>query len=488
MLADSKPGLSAKALARIARIFLYISLGSVAVFSIRTFFAENLQILLPTLATIGIFLYFSLRLRSTIQDSIFGEIGFLYLAFAVAYTMFPAYGFMAQDTLKSWVGVPILETFLPNQSELGLQLWRQALFIAAVAFGYLLFRGRQAPRFSSFESLGAAEKPIIQLLFISTVLSIILLWWLAAPVHEYVDYYTRYDHLSWIGLRIVAVCTFLKTGGTFVLLPILFRNYKQYRLYIWPFVLLRAVQEVLGSLGARIDAFIILIAAAVLYHYCVKRITLKKALVVLVILVLVFSTVALVRLGGSSGIDHNAIAQGDLPLGELGAVFIPGFHLYAERSMGALPSAPWQLFFNDIITVVPFVGDTKWNPMYWYAANYVPDAAVPPLTIGPIALSALWGGEAGLFVEGFINGMLFALLMRWFARGGARWRVMVVYVFCYSTCIMCLKYSIFWHVTPLVRTILPLILIVLFLMKCLPGSSKIVRAGYRAASFSSRQV
>ncbi len=439
----------------------------------QAFFIDNLQILLPAFATIGIFLYFSLRLRSQIQGNIFGEIGFAYLAFAVAYTVFPAYGFLAQDTLRSWVGVPILETLLPDRNALGLQLWRQVLFIVAVAAGYLLFRGRRTPTFSSSDTLGGAEKLIICFLFVSTIVSVIVLWWLSAPVHEYIDNYTRYDHLSWIGLRIVAICTFLKTGGTFVLLPILFRRYKRYRKYIWSFVLLRTVQEILGSFGARIDAFVILIAATVLYHYCVKQITLRKALIVTLAVVLGFSAIATVRFGGFDSSKQGAIPN--LDLGELGAVFIPGFHLYTERSMGTLPPVPWQLFFDDFISIVPFVNDKEWQPMYWWTDNYAPDAVVPPITLGPIAMSALWGGESFLFVEGFINGILFACLMRWFAKSGGNWRVMVVYVFCYSTCIMCLKYSIFFHLAPLVRTIVPLVIIVSILAKSIQRGTKLAR-------------
>lgn len=443
--------------------FAFILVSLIVFLSERAFFVNNLPILLPAFATIGVFLYFSLRLRFQIQDNILGEIGFLYLSFAVAYTLFPALGFLTQNALPSWVGIPILQILLPEQRELGLELWRQVLFIGAVASGYLLFRGKRASVFRSFDSLGTAEKPIIYFLLTSIVASVIALWWLAAPVHEYVDYYTRYGHLSWIGLRVVSLCTVLKTGGTYVLLVILFRDYKRYRILIWSFVLLRTIQEVLGSFGARIGAFMTLIAAAVLYHYCVKQITSKKAIVATLALLLVFSAIATIRLGDFGSSEQSASA--DLDFGELGAVFVPGFQLYAARSMGTLPPVPWQLFFDDFISIVPLANDKKWQPMYWWADNYDPDAVVPPITLGPIALSALWGGGLFLSFEGLVNGILFAALMRWFARSGGNWRVMTVYVFCYSTCVMCLKYSIFWHLTPLLRTILPPVLIVSVFVK-----------------------
>ena len=452
---------------------VYILIWVIAFVFAPAFFIENIPILLPSIVAIAIFLCFCLWLRFQVQDNIFGEIGFIYLAFALAYTVFPAYGFLTLDSLSSWVGVPILETLGPDQAELGLHLWRHVLFIGAVGAGYLLFRGRHTPKFGSLDDFGATEKSIAPFLFVIIMISIVMLWLLSSPVNTYLDNYTRYDNLSWLGKRVVTLCTVLKTGGTFVLLTILFSKYEQYRTYIWSFVLLRTIQEVLGSHGARIDAFMILIAATVLYHYCVKQITFKKTLVVTLALIVSFAAIATVRLGVFDASEQSATTNFDF--GELGAVFIPGFHLYAERSVGTLPPVPWQLFFDDFISIVPLANDKEWQPMYWWTDNYAPDAVVPPITLGPIALSALWGGEFFLLLEGFINGILFAYLMRWFAKNGGSWWVMTVYAFCYSTCVMCLKYSIFFHLAPLVRTILPMVLIVSVLAKGIQGGTKLAR-------------
>ena len=110
---------------------------------------------------------------------------------------------------------------------------------------------------------------------------------------------------------------------------------------------------------------------------------------------LVFSVVEMAR---SSDFDFSAFKETisqdrGMPAAELGAVFVPGFHLYSERSERTLPPVEWQVFFNDFISMVPLVDQTKWSPMYWYARNYFPDAVVPPLTLGPIAESALCLGE-----------------------------------------------------------------------------------------------
>jgi hypothetical protein len=477
MPASLEQGAPARGRASSAKwICAYILVCLIAFLFARTYIIENLSILLPSFVTLAIFLYFSLRLKSQIHGNIFGEIGFVYLAFATAYTVLPAYGFLTLDSLWSGSGFQSLAMLNPDRTQLGLHLWRHVLFIAAVASGYLLFRGRHTPKFSSFNTLGDAEKPIIGSLFVGIIVSIILLWYLSAPVSEYIDNYTRYDNLSWIARRVVTICTVLKTGGTFVLLAIMFRNYKRYRLYIWVFVPLRIVEAVQGSLGARIDAFMTLVAVALLYHYCVKKVSLTKGLLVTLALTLVFSAIEIARVTEVNPVlEETALEGRGMPAGELAAVFAPGFHLYGERASGSLPPVAWPVFFNDFISLIPLVDQTKWNPMYWYADNYFPNAVVPPFTMGPIALSALWGGEIGLFVQGVLNGIMFAFLMRWFARDGARWRVMTIYVFCYSSCIMCLKYSIFYQLVPLEKIILPLVVIVSVLAKDIPGSTKPAR-------------
>ena len=479
MPAKLEQGLPARRQPGIAKwICAHISVWLIAFFFARVFFIEKLPILLPSFVTIAIFLYFSLRLRFQIHGNIFGEIGFLYLVYAVAYTVFPAYGLLILDSLSSGRAFQSqsLAVLTADPTQLGLHLWRHVLFIAAVASGYLLFRGRHTPKFSSFDTLGDAEKPIIRFLFVAILIGVIVLWSLSAPVKTYVDNYTRYDHLPWIGRRVISICLFLKHGGTFVLLTILFRNYKRYRLYIWPFVLLWVVQEVLGSLGARIGAFTILIATALLYHYCVKQVTLRNGLLVTLALGLVFSAVEIARATDltPSELKDSAQQEEGMPAEELGAVFVPGFHLYAERANGTLPPFEWQVFFNDFISMLP-LAQTKWSPIYWYADNYFPQAVVPPQSMGPIALSALWGGEISLVVQGVINGISFAFLMRWFARKGARWQVMTIYVYCYSTCILCLKYSIFCQLEPLVKVILPVVVIVSVLAKNIPGNTKPAR-------------
>ena len=82
------------------------------------------------------------------------------------------------------------------------------------------------------------------------------------------------------------------------------------------------------------------------------------------------------------------------------------FHLYFERKHNIMPSSDWRMFFNDFISIIPFIDHITYNPQYWYARNNFPTADVPPTTMGILADSAIWGGELDLLLRSLINGAL----------------------------------------------------------------------------------
>jgi hypothetical protein len=280
-------------------------------------------------------------------------------------------------------------------------------------------------------------------------------------VLTYHDHYTRFDHLSWPLLRLIYVCLTLKTGTYFVLLVLMLTDYQKYKKLIFAFLILACTYESVYSFGSRIETLTILLAFVCCYHYKVEAISLKKGVSYMLGLAVLFSVIELFRASEFNlAIAQKVVAkEGGMPASEFGAVYFTSFHLYAERAHGTLPPKDWQMFFSDFISLIPFVDHIKWNPQYWYAKYYFPDAVVPPQTMGALADSAIWGGELDLLLRSLLNGGLFALLMRWFLRHREKWWVATIYCYCYATSIMVLKYSILYHLTPLVRIIIPTLLL-----------------------------
>lgn len=412
----------------------------------------------PTAVSLVSFGLFAAVLQRRVGENIFGEIGFLYLGLTVAYTVFPAFAFMASGLAE---GAP-LTGLLPDPAELRAHLWRHALFQCTVASGYLAARGR-----SNAESVLRPDHPerdTRALVFVAALLvicaaSLILM---SAPVTSYYDHYIRYDHLPWLPRKLVSLALRLTLGIYCVLLVLLFRNVKRYRYAIPLVVAAICVHETLYSYGARIQSLIVILQMVCLYHFCVKRISLKQGALGCLAVAALFSAVELVRaLEGDLASAKSAVSEEGLaPAAEFFAVFFSSFHLYAERAAGTLPVREWPMFFQDFLSLVTWGDLTRWNPMYWYAENYYPTAAVPPFTMGPIADSALWGGEVDLFFRGLANGIFFAFLMRWFLRYRDRWWAVTVYVYCYATCILTLKYGVFFLLNPIVKNLLPTIVLV----------------------------
>ena len=434
-------------------------IGVIALVCKTTLPPEMAGYLMPTLATVTIFAIFTMGLKWKVGDNLFGELGFLYMGLvAGAYTLLPAFGFMF-GSMNS--GDP-LAWLLPTPSELIAHLWRHVLFIFGIAAGYLLVRGRERTPPIIIKDSEGRDGRTIMILITMTAICILIIILMSAPVNTYYEHYTRYDHLPWLTRKLVSVCVRLKLGMYTVLITFLFLNYKKYKYIIFVTVIAICLHEIIYSFGSRIETLIILLEVTCLYNYTVKSISLRKGLVACIALALLFSTVELFRTVqfDLTSAQEKVAQQGFKSASEFVSVYLPGFHLYAERVNGTLPPTQWPMFFNEFISIVTFGDFTRWNPMFWYAQNYFPDSVVPPFTLGPISDSAIWGGEVDLLLRGLVNGVFFAYLVRWFLRHKDKWWGVTIYVYCYATCIMTIKYSVFWHLTPLLKTLLPTIIVI----------------------------
>lgn len=416
----------------------------------------------PGYAALYVFVAFGWLLYRRVGNDVFGEIGFLFLGLALAYTILPAFTFLALDLDFATGPWESLAQLLPESSELARHLWRHVLFMVAVALGYLCLPkgagspGRERP------NTQRQDRQISFALLIVICIAIASIFALSAPVESYIDHYTRFDHLS-SGLRaLVYVLLMLKTSAYYILLTLLFGDFRRNRLLIVGAIVAIAGYETAYSLGSRIETLSILLATACLYHHRVRPISLKAGTLALVAIATLFSVIEVIRSLEFDVADARNLvaAEGATPAAEFGAVFFTGFHLYGERAAGSLPPIEWPMFINDVLALIPFVDHVEWNPMYWYARHYYPDATVPPQTMGPIADSAIWGGEVDLFFRGALVGLWYAMLMRWYLRRRDLWWATVIYVYLFATCVLTLKYSVFYQLGPLTRILLPGIVLV----------------------------
>ena len=123
----------------------------------------------PLLAACAVYTAFNYVLWLRVRANIFGEIGFIYLGFASAYTFFPVINF-----LKSGYYLPSV-SFLPTPEELGTHCWRHVLFILGVAVGYLVVRGGVVPTRPSGEISRSRHSLVIAIIAVIIVVCIVSL-------------------------------------------------------------------------------------------------------------------------------------------------------------------------------------------------------------------------------------------------------------------------------------------------------------------------
>lgn len=418
----------------------------------------------PIVSILIIYAIFTFLLNKRFGKNIFCELGFLYISLLILYTVIPG---AALIFLVSASGDPLslmLDMLSIKEFELGIHFWRHFLFIFSFSIGYLIYRGRES---MTLNNLKINNHSIVVLLIIIIFICLLFLSSLSAPVDSYYDSYIRYDHLPFLLRKLASILIRFKNGFYAILLTLMFSNYYRYRRLIPIIVLFICFYELFYSHGARIIVFIILLQVFFLYNYFVKSIIFKKLILYSFGLMLLFSSVEIVRLLNVDAKEAKNLVEdeGIKAPAELGAIFITSLHLYTERRNGTLPKTEWQMFFYDFISPFTFNSFTEWNPIYWYANYYTPGAEVPAFTLGPIANSAIWGGEIDLFFRGLVNGIFFAYITRWFLKRRKKWWAVSIYTFLFSYSVITLKYSVFFYLTPLIKDILPTLIIVAILME-----------------------
>lgn len=395
------------------------------------------------------------------------DLGFVFLTLLFLYTAIPGLAFIFLD-YELMPGFPWQELakLEPTYAELAEHLWRHNLFFAATAGTYLysIRVEKSARHHFNLRSIKVTNRETVILFVIFLALATIKII-VRGDIGDYSEKYlagedsgallgalTSVNNRLLVGLEyLIVVCAFLCAGRLYVARAIM--------------VLTMIVFEVLVSSGSRIEVLFLLLSAYCLLNLTVYRVPLAATALVGLMGTLLAGFVEVYRYENfniETTLDHF-YRFGLSPPGEFGAVFLTGFHLYLLADAGAVPSTDIRMFFFDIVSLFQPNSFQEFSPQYWYWKMFYPTSMVPPQTNGPISDSAIWGGGlVDLIIRGCMIGAVFALVANriYSGRAGLAW--VVVYVFYFSTAVMTLKYSVLWQLNPLVKTILPILLLYYF--------------------------
>ncbi len=432
------------------------------------------------LALVGL-AYFMLEAK--VKFGMVADIGFLYCVIVSLYTIVPGISFIFFDLseLRGFTWQTLI-TLQATNIGIGQHMMRHVLFLSMFVLSYVaLYPGNSATqpageyesRFGGLSGQLTDRIVVVSLFLIGLILVVVVVS--SGSVDSYIDHYTRFSHLGYFERKLMSVFLRIKAGLVFCVFPVMFLNYRRYKYIIGILACSLMVFEVVYSSGSRIEAFFLVLYILCLYILLVKRLSLSRIFLFASILVLVFSFLEMLRSAEFhfGDVVANFEKNSFSPAAEFCSVFSTGYHLYEERNSNQLAEAEWPMFFNDFIMLVMPNDFTRYSPQYWYASIFYPDSAVPPQTNGPISDSAIWGGVFDLAIRGLLNGAVFSLILRTFIRNSAKWWSYAMYAFCYSTSVMVVKYSVFYHLNPLLKTVFPAVVVLdLYLRKVMAQSTK----------------
>ena len=184
------------------------------------------DIIVPLFSITIVFVAVVVFIWRKLKQNLFVELGVIYLAFVVLYTLAPGFGLLYAE-YSSDLKVGLLLDFLDaDKKDLAFHLWRHFLFAITFAGSYFLFRKNK-----KIVSINLKEKSatIVYLLILILTIFLLTLFFLSAPVNGYLDHYTRYNHLP-TGLRkLVSFIIRFKMGFYTILLTLLFSQYKRFK-------------------------------------------------------------------------------------------------------------------------------------------------------------------------------------------------------------------------------------------------------------------
>lgn len=405
-----------------------------------------------------LFLYiiFNAIYKIKVGRYIITDLGFIYSSYLFLFTIIPCINIIVG--LKEADPIYLL---YPTENELIDALLRQILYFTIFNLSYILLRGNRKIVFTGNDNNYRCVPTIIFLIGI-LIFSYSYLFLLSNPVENYYEAYIRYDNLPWVLKKIASLCIRFKMAAYALILTFLFLDYKRFKYLIPIFVISSGVYEIIFNYGARIQFFIIIVQAILLYSIIVKPISFKMLGSIGTFLIVGLTAVQIIRL-----MDFDSLGKfDDIPISnfislpwEFNSVYYPNLHLYMERLSNNITNVSFPMFFNDFISLFTFGDFTEYNPMDWYHQQYHPDALVAPYTIGPIAESALWGGELDLIFRAMLNGFFFAFITRWFLKRQNKWWALVIYTFFCAISLLTLKYSVFFDLIILTKTLLPMLLL-----------------------------
>lgn len=371
------------------------------------------------------------------------DIGFICALATFVYSVMPLINFWAGGLRYGTLSDSRLLSYNLTPEDVGNFHWRHVTYLAALAFSYVLFRKRRLIEVGNVANPPNSEKNALVFMFAVFTVYFLLLQLYAGfgmSVSYNSDQFSE-SYTSFMSMPLIVRQITSKLAGIFfiVKLAILFWLIQQCRVKLWRNVLLIWIAYEIGYAfmlkGARTGMMLFLLGCALMYHRLVSPIRLRSLVPTGLAVLALFTFMGIYRGLDSVGDANSLISEsqgGFLSTGgEFQALLGTAYDVYQRVTFEGV-NVPWQIYFNDIITVLPpqqIMPFEKISGAEWY---------LQLLGISGQGVGFMWGvitqcvvglDWIELALRGCLLGFILAKIHKWYIDRKEDFHANIIYIY-----------------------------------------------------------
>ena len=438
---------------------------------------EVFTVLYPLLAILAAALFFLLILRKHDGKVEVFELGVFYTGIVLIYSVYPLLNYLACGLSYLRRSNVVLFQAQPSPGEMATISWYFFVYFVSFLAAYLLARGRckfeklQVPRPDSRLLLAL----ILQYAAVEAFFLFMKLYYNIQKPEDYTGSYLLYANLPLIVKQLAGHLGGIELTLEVMLMAYLTLKYRRYKFIIVGWIILEIPALFFYGIGARTAMFALLFSLLITYHFEVKRLKVRSAVILGFVGVALFFVLGVVR--------SFPLNEADLSINpftypsEFECVFTNSYDLLHVKKAGLTAALFPSVYVNDFLALIPqqLLSLQKLDPLDWYAQTFYPDFAATGggLAFGAIPEAIVGFGWIDAAWRGVIIGLIFAFVHRSFIQSKKSFWRYCLYIWLTIFCYKCFRCTTFRLLPQFVYQFLTVFIAARAIILILPGRQKV---------------
>ena len=405
------------------REFLTIIFSVIFYFSFITIFDQDqMSLILPVFCLVSMMFYLTFKLMRIDGRIPIFDVGFFMIGITFLYMFYPYFTFMLSGFEFSLVSDQRMKSYNVDAKDLGSFAWFHVAYLSSLIIGYLFFRPKTPMTdFTHSLKVNKSEVKIALLLLIGIIILEILL-----PI-IFGDFHARPHFIN----QILGLLASVKFVFTLYFMIFCFAHWKMgiAKSALFAYIGFEFFNILTGEAG-RTWIFLHLCAAAMLYDRLVSPMSIKKIIAISFIALIAFIALGFFRHGAGDGLTSLAFFVSGS--NEFTSLLGTAYDIYMRKEvLGTLNEIRWQVYFDDIIYLIPsqLLPFEKLDLSSWYLKVIDQYGKGVGFMFGVTSQGIIGGGVVELFFRGLLTGAFFAWLHKIYLRNCDSFWMLVFYVF-----------------------------------------------------------